>query len=173
MPDQLRGITSPDLTKVVRTALQSGWEWIGFTGTTHASIAWPKTGEKVTFGTTPGVASWKTTATEIEKISGVKVWHKGNKKRSRKAFRPSGYNMYAAHQENSSWNSRWGDKVDELHGELHMHITEFSRIAHQRSQSRTDINRAAWLLRQIRTLETKLGEDFHQQVEPFDPIGGR
>ncbi len=169
MSDNLRGITSPDLTKIVRAALQQGWKWLGFTGSTHAAIQWPATGEKVTFGTTPSVASWKTTATEIERISGVKVWHKGNRKRSRKAVRPSGYNMYAAHRDNDRRNDRRGDQVDELHGELHAYTTEFSRIASQPNQTRTEINRAAELLKLIRSLEDRLTDDFHQPVDRFNP----
>ncbi len=170
MSDNLRGITSPDLTKVVRAALQHGWKWTGINGTTHAAIVWPATGEKVTFGTTPGVASWKTTATEIERISGVKVWHKGNRKRSRKAVRPSGFNMYASSQANSRWSDRWGDVVDELEGELHMHITEFNRIREKSGQTRADINRAAELIRKIRHIESRLEDDFHQPVDRFEPV---
>ena len=164
MSTNLRGITSPDLTKIVRSALHGGWQWVGYTGTTHAVIQWPETGEKVTFGTTPGVASWKTTATEIEKISGLKVWHKGNKKKSRRAFKPSGFDLYA--KTASSWSS---DLVDELYGQLHAYTKEFVAIADQDHQSRADVSRAAWLLRRIKEIETQLVR-YHQPIDPFDPV---
>lgn len=169
MSDNLRGITSPDLTKVVRAALQQGWEWLGFTGTTHAAIQWPQTGQKVTFGTTPSVASWKTTATEIERISGVKVWHKGNKKRSRRAIKGSGFDLYTARRDNSRWDDRWGTRVEELHAEREDSIDEFNAIVKQRIQTRGDINRAADLLRKIADLENELS-DFHQSVDRFNPV---
>lgn len=169
MADNLRGITSPDLTKIIRAALQQGWEWLGFTGTTHAAIRWPQTGEKVTFGTTPGVASWKTTATEIEKISGVKVWHKGNRKRSRRAMSGSGFDLYSVRRENHRWNSQWGDRVDQLQRDREDYIAEFHQIVTQRIQTRTDINRAAELLRRIAGVEADL-ESFHQPVDRFDPV---
>lgn len=83
---QLRGITCPDMTKIIRAALEQGWEWHGFTGGTHAQIRWPKSGAIVRFGTTPSVASWKSVSTEIERLSGVTTWRRGNRKRSRKNF---------------------------------------------------------------------------------------
>lgn len=86
MSDPIRGITCPDMRRVVRDAMKSGWEFVGWSGTTHAIIEWPKTGERLTFGSTPGVASWKTLATDIKRTSGVEVWRKGNRKKSRKTF---------------------------------------------------------------------------------------
>lgn len=164
MVNQLRGITSPDLTRVIRAALQGGWEWVGHTGTTHAQIQWPPTGEKITFGLTPSVGSWKTTATEIKRISGVEVWAKGNRRRSRKATRPSGFNLYS----NSHSQDQWRDRLEELHGDLHRYIVEFEDIVEGRT-SRSDVGRAKWLLREIRRIEDEL-EVHHQPVKRFQPV---
>ena len=98
MPDPTRGITCPDMRRVIRAALNEGWIWLGMTGTTHARIQW-KDGTTKSFGTTPGVASWKTVATEIQRISGVTVWRKGNRRRSRKADQTSGFDLEAATRE--------------------------------------------------------------------------
>lgn len=99
MTDPTRGITCPDARRVVREALRNGWEFGGFTGSTHAYIVWPATGERLGFGTTPSVASWKTLATEIRKVSGLEVWRKGNRKRSRKPPQFTGFSMDAARRE--------------------------------------------------------------------------
>lgn len=87
MSDPTRGITCSDMRRVVREALRGGWEWVRWTGTTHAEIRWPATGDVLRFGSTPSVASWKSLATDIRRISGVQVWRKGNRKRSRKSTR--------------------------------------------------------------------------------------
>lgn len=86
------------MRRVIRAALHGGWIWIGMTGTTHAKIQWTD-GTTKTFGTTPGVASWKTVATEIQRISGVTVWRKGNKRRSRRADQTTGFDLEAATRE--------------------------------------------------------------------------
>ena len=90
--DPTRGITCPDMRRTVREALAGGWRWDGFSGTTHARIVWPKTGDRLSFGTTPSVASWKSLASDIKKVSGVETWRKGNRKRSRKAIQIAGFN---------------------------------------------------------------------------------
>lgn len=99
MHDPARGITCPDARRVVREALANGWEWGGYTGSTHAFIVWPATGERLTFGATPSVASWKSLATDIKRVSGVEVWRKGNRKRSRKADQLTGFDLDAARRE--------------------------------------------------------------------------
>lgn len=98
MGDPTRGITCPDMRRVVREAIAGGWEWAGMTGTTHARLRWTD-GSTVSFGLTPSVASWKSLATDIKKISGVECWRKGNRKRSRKADQTSGFSMGAARRE--------------------------------------------------------------------------
>jgi hypothetical protein len=80
------------MRRTVREALAAGWRWDGFSGTTHARIVWPETGDRLSFGTTPSVASWKSLANDIKKVSGVETWRKGNRKRSRKAIEVAGYN---------------------------------------------------------------------------------
>lgn len=86
------------MRRVIRAAIHGGWIWLGMSGTTHARIQWTD-GTIKSFGTTPSVASWKTVATEIQRISGVTVWRKGNKRRSRKAVQTSGFDLDAAIQE--------------------------------------------------------------------------
>ncbi len=90
------------MRRVVRAALSGGWQWDGWSGTTHARITWPATGEVLSFGATPSVASWKTLATEIRRVSGVEVWRKGNRKRSRKAPQVSGFDPSATYRSAAS-----------------------------------------------------------------------
>jgi len=92
MSDPTRGITCSDMRRIVREALAGGWEWAGIDGRTHARIVW-KDGTELRFGCTPSLASWKSTATDIERVSGITVWRRGNKKRSRKAIATSGFNQ--------------------------------------------------------------------------------
>lgn len=110
----LRGITCPDMTRVVREALSSGWEWVGFTGTTHAQIVWPDTGKVLRFGTTPGVASWKSLARDIERESGVTVWRKGNRKRSRKNFAAPDQQVEAARRRHAQQHQ---ERLEREHAE--------------------------------------------------------
>jgi len=84
--DPTSGITCPDMRRIVREAIKGGWVFVRWTGTNHAEIQWPPTGQVLRFGATPSVASWKSLATEITKVSGVEVWRKGNRKRSRKGY---------------------------------------------------------------------------------------
>lgn len=76
--------------KIMRTALDKGWEWVGYTKSGHIEIRWPATGALIHCATTPSDPnSWKAFAREVTKVSGVEVWRKGNKRRSRKpANRP-------------------------------------------------------------------------------------
>jgi hypothetical protein len=162
--DPTRGITSSDLRRVVREALRQGWRWGGFTGTTHARIVW-KTGELVTFGTTPSVASWKTTASEIERISGVVVWRKGNHKRSHKSIKPSGFSLDAAHRECASWHGVHDDDIDRLREKRDELIASCQRFA----RSRHTLHGIPKLLDRIDAIERRL-RSLGQDVDSFDPF---
>jgi hypothetical protein len=81
----LNVVKSPDMRRVVKAALDGGWEYVGITKTGHLEIRWPETGQSLFTGTTPGdTNAWKHFATDIKKVSGVVCWQKGNRKRSRK-----------------------------------------------------------------------------------------
>lgn len=70
---------------VMREALGAGWEWIGYTKGGHVEIRWPETGALLHCATTPSDPnSWKAFAKEVERVSGVEVWRKGNRRRSRR-----------------------------------------------------------------------------------------
>jgi len=164
--DPTAGITCSDLRRVVREALHNGWQWGGMTGTTHARIVWPPTGEAITFGMTPGVASWKTTATLIQRASGVEVWRKGNRKRSRKAFKASGFTVDAARRETRQWHDRYGAEVERLR-ERHAALCEELDAAVS-SGKRSDAGRFRVLYAEVREVEETL-TGFHVPVSPYMP----
>lgn len=162
--DHTRGITCPDMRRVVREALAHGWKWDGWTGTTHARITWPPTGEHLQFGSTPSVASWKSLASDIHRISGVVVWRKGNHKRSRKAVKPSGFSIEAAHRDQQQWHGVHGADVEAL-------VTERADLVErcrELAQRRHNLRAIPPLLDRIAAIETRL-LDLHQPVQPFDP----
>jgi hypothetical protein len=75
--------------KVMRAALDAGFEWVGYTKGGHIEIRWPSTGQLLHCATTPSDPnSWKAFAREVHSVSGVEVWRKGNRRRSRKSTRP-------------------------------------------------------------------------------------
>lgn len=85
MSHPLSAISDPDARRIVAQACQHGWEYTGLTGTNHHAIVHIATGTRLTFSSSPTVASWKSLATDIERVSGRgTVWTKGNRRRSRK-----------------------------------------------------------------------------------------
>lgn len=58
--------------KVVRNALEAGWEWVRYTKAGHIEIRWPATDARLFTGTTPSDRNaWKAFARQIEKASGI------------------------------------------------------------------------------------------------------
>jgi len=164
--DPTKGITCPDMRRVIREALHKGWVWDGFSGTTHGRILWPKTGAHLAFGLTPSLASWKTVATDIQKTSGVEVWRKGNRKRSRKPFRPSGYDAAHAARERAAWHDTWGDEVDALR-EAHARLSaELDGLIV--SGTRADVERFRHAYQEIHDVEDRL-EQLHQPITHYRP----
>lgn len=161
MSDPTRGITCPDMRRVIREALASGWKWDGFTGSTHARIKWPKTGAVCVFGTTPSVASWKSLATDIQKHSGVTVWRKGNRKKSRKKAEVSGYRPGLSEQERLQCDRNEG--LMRRHSRL---LGEFDQIrALGRSAPREDVDRARMLLIEGLEIEQELTDNYQPLPE--------
>lgn len=154
----LRGITCPDMTRVVREALAGGWEWAGFSGTTHAQIRWPATGDVLRFGTTPSVASWKSMATDVERVSGLVVWRRGNHKRSRKAIRPSGFVLTRAPETPAS------GEIDALNAKHDQQRAEWAELV--ANPTRESASRARALLPEIDATEQRL-RALHQPVDPI------
>jgi hypothetical protein len=154
--NRLRGITCPDMTRVVREALANGWEWVGVSGTTHAQIRWPASGDILRFGTTPSVASWKSLAADIKRVSGVEVWRKGNRKRSRKAFRPSGFTLTAPRE------SAAAGEIDRLIALHEAQRDEWERLV--TAPSRNAAMRARELMTEIDATEGRLRR-LHQPIE--------
>lgn len=107
MSNPIRGVQCSDTKRVLQAALDNGWTFAGWSGTTHGAIEWPATGERVTFGTTPSDRNgWKKIASQIHRISGVEVWRRGNKKPSRKAPQLTGYDPSAARRESLAREQR-------------------------------------------------------------------
>lgn len=155
------------MRRVVREALAGGWRWDGFTGTTHCRITWPKSGESLTFGTTPSVASWKSLATEIKRASGVETWRKGNRKRSRKKVQTSGFSLDAARREQSTWHRQYDADLDAMRAR-HASLVDEMR-ADAASGRRDRICAIAAKLREVQGIEARIADEFHQPVERFDP----
>lgn len=165
--DPTIGITSPDTRRVVREALRNGWQWGGVTGGTHARIVWPATGQALTFGMTPSVASWKTLATDIRKTSGVEVWRKGNRKRSHKAFRPSGFDLSRAKREQDVWAVSDGARaVQALRDEHEQACAQLDALVE--SGKRCDVAAFRELLPKVREIEAALVE-LYQPVTAYSP----
>lgn len=139
LPDPTRGITCPDMRRVIRAALHGGWMWLGMSGTTHARIQWTD-GTVKSFGTTPGVASWKTVATEIQNVSGVTVWRKGNKRRSRRADQTSGFDLEAAAREARARNEA-NERADSIRRAAYRAEAERRRRLAAAERNRIDIER--------------------------------
>ena len=165
MSDPTRGITCPDMRRIVREALHEGWEWAGWTGSTHARIVWPATGDVLTFGCTPSLASWKSLATDVRRVSGVTVWRKGNRKRSRKAVRPSGFSIPTAKSECGRWHDDWDATV----GQLQDTRADLIAQARKAAEHRATLRDIPPLLVQIADVERRLGT-FNIPVVPFDPF---
>lgn len=166
MSDPTRGITCPDMKRVIREALAGGWEFAGMTGTTHGRIVWPATGDTVTFGTTPGLASWKSTATQIMQTSAVEVWRKGNRKRSRKADDVSGFSIDRARRDQDAFHNTVDLHPDDALKRRDDLVDECQRIA--ADPHRTDVSRLPQLWQQISALEDKL-KTFGRDVDRFNP----
>lgn len=159
-------IQSSDMRRIVREALAGGWVWDGFTASGHARICWPSTGQTLSFGTTPGVASWKSLATDIKRVSGVEVWRKGNRRHSRKAFRPSGFDLDRAARETRAWRRENAARIDELTDGRFRLIEDCKRRAAGGRGRRIGIPAQ---LTKIAELEQELSL-LGQHVEPFDPM---
>lgn len=163
--DPTRGISCPDTRRVVREALRQGWEWAGWTGTTHIKIVWPKTGAHLSFGSTPSVGSWKATARDIERASGIVVWRRGNRKRSHKAFKPSGFSVELACKERTSWHVSNDDTIEELTSQR----DELIELCRSHAQRRGTLREIPPLLGRINAIELRL-RAMGQPVETFDPF---
>jgi hypothetical protein len=159
--DPARGITNPDLRRVVREALRQGWEFVGMTGTTHLRIRWPKTGDVVVVGMTVHNGAWKNTATELERISGCELWRRGNRKRSRKAVRPSGFDIDQARRE----SGRFSAGTELLHEQHDAAIARFRELVAE--GDREAYSQALKVHARIAYLEQQLRE-LCQPFEPFD-----
>ena len=154
MSDPTSGITCPDMRRVVREALRNGWVWDGWTGTTHARIRWPETGDRLVFGSTPGLASWKSLATDIRKTSGVEVWRKGNRKRSRKADQTTGFDVGRAARETAAWGDQWGEHLEQTRQRHADAVAELDRL--RDNPTRADLEKARELVRVITVTEERL-----------------
>lgn len=84
----LNVIRCTNTRRIVRVALDRGWEWIGYTRSGHVELRWPATDTRIHCATTPSDSnSWKQLARTIKRVSGVETWEKGNHRRSRKPRR--------------------------------------------------------------------------------------
>ena len=157
----LRGITNDDLKRMVRKALDNGWEIKGFTGTTHVQLVWPKTGETVGFGTTISDRNyWKSFARRVESISGITMLdkHKHGKARIDKSQHANGY----VQTYKPAKQAELAKEVERLEAEWRELVLEFQIIA-MAEASRKDIDRCFKIVRRLADLERTF-KMLHQPV---------
>lgn len=162
----LKAISDSDQREIVKRALDGGWVFSGFTGKNYAKITWPATGQSLTFGCTPSVASWKTLATDIKRVSGIEVWRKGNRKRSHKADQNTDFDLSTVRKEQSNWHQQWGafaERLQKEHEELKNQL-----LALKEEGTHKAINEAKLVIRKLAKVEGYL-DDLHQPYESFDP----
>lgn len=164
MSDVASGITCPDTRRIVRAAIEGGWVWEGWTASTHGRLRWPATGDRITVACTPGSASWKSLATDVQRISGVQVWRKGNRKRSRKAPQLSGFSLDSARREVSVWDGAWGGHVEELRAQREAGVNELRALLAR--GDRGAALQARKVLDNVRHAEDELTK-LHHPVAPF------
>lgn len=163
----LRGITQQDMKNVVRKALEGGWELGDMSGTTHASIYWPATGEKVTFGTTTSDKNYyKTMAREIEQISGLSVVPRHSHRRGRKQDKTEKYIDNQRQSEAEQWVSGRLEALLKEHERLVQRFQEIALAGHK--APRGEVNEAIRIVRRIGEIE-KVFEEFRQPAPQFDP----
>jgi hypothetical protein len=84
----LRGITNIDLKQVVSKAIQNGWEISDSNGSTHYYLIWPKTNEKVGFGSTISNRNYyKSFARQLERVAGQDGLYLARAKRGKTKFK--------------------------------------------------------------------------------------
>ena len=128
----LNVIQCADTRRMMRKALDSGWEWVGYTKGGHVEIRWPATGALLHCATTPGDAnSWKAFARNVKQVSGVDVRNRGNRRRSRKPLNQPDRQIEAARRKHAERIARAArDEADE---------TRRSASAIESDQHRRDI----------------------------------
>jgi len=81
----LNVIRCKDTRRIAASALDQGWEWIGYTRAGHVEFRWPATDTRLHCATTPSDRNaWKAFARNIKQVSGVETWEKSNHRRPRK-----------------------------------------------------------------------------------------
>lgn len=159
----LRGITNKDVKTVVAKAFDVGWQFHKMTGTTHAQIIWPKTGEVVGFGTTVSDRNyWKSLASQIERICGKTIREKASTgKGSQKNRMENGFSS----TKRSPKQDVWDERIAEVREEYLDLALEFRIISMAPSEEKfnTDINRLIKIIRRLAVLEEVLTE-LHQPI---------
>lgn len=144
-------------------------EELGFTferrnGNGHLVFHHPN-GSSVTMPATPSdYRGLLNSQLQLERAAGRKL-PRVNKRRSRKAVKPSGFSIAVATREAATWRGLYGADVDALHAERAALIAKCERHAQRRDQLRA----IPPLLDRIAAIELRL-VSLHQPVERFDPF---
>lgn len=167
----LRGITNSDLKNVIRKAFENGWQLGEMSGTTHARIVWPASGEHIAFGTTISDRNaYKTILRRIETIQGFDLFPKHKSRRSKKKFEMSDFHKTFTTESQIFSRTRdeaLGKRVTQLLKE-HKNLTLEFRILGIEPVSNSDINQAMRIVRRIAAIEETLVEmdvSFDQQID--------
>lgn len=100
-------IHCPDTRRVMKAALEAGWEWVGYTRSGHVEIRWPATGAVEHCSTTPSDRnSWKAFARSLKRASGVDVLPRSGKRRSRKTVQRTDFSLQVARRERDVFASQ-------------------------------------------------------------------
>lgn len=101
----------------------------------------------------------------MEQIAGQKL-PRPRHRRSHKADDHTDFDLHAASRDQRAWHRQWDEKVEDLTRQREQAIDRLKQLAE--SPSRSAIQEARGLCRQILHVENRLRDDFHQPIEPFD-----
>lgn len=151
--------------EIVALAQQLGFTHDGYDSNGHIVLKLAD-GRRTSIPSTPrnGVRSRENTIANLERISGRKL-KRVKRRKSHRAMKPSGFSIPAAKRECESWHEAHDAAVDELRRERD-ELIERARRAAQRRHTLRDIPP---LLTRIAEIESRLRDELHLPVNPFDP----
>ena len=152
--------------ETVALAETLGFTFDGYDGRGHVVLALPD-GTRTSIPATPSeYRSQRNQIATLERLSGRKL-PRHNHRRSRKASETTDFSLDRARRESTAWHDRWGEQIDALTTERDGLIDRCRTLA--REGRRDSLVKLPDLWRRIADIETRLQDDYHQPVEPFDP----
>lgn len=146
------------------------WELTGKQTSDIVQIRRIGTSQTLAYGTHDGGNNWngpRNFAAQAQRACGCRFVSPRNRKRSRKKVETSGFSVEAARREQSSWRRRFGADLDALIRRRYELIDQMRADAATGRRDR--ICGIAEKLREVRSIEDRIADDFHQPLERFDP----